>query len=409
MINIYVIYIMPNVRVDNQFNGNWKDYKMFSLTAPSDGRKYITGYRKSDGKQLRRYEYQRDIMTDDEIPNTIDEINKIVSYKANPREWMKLYMRARRKLDYDGGGTRDNPKPAFPDSNFQREGARKRGPGKARDKEEDKKKLIKMRRRIKEGKIKEDKEREALKRKYEEQYKINKIYDSYLDMLADKSEEEMKEFEEKEDIKRTKKQKQNFIAAYRAAQRKAEDRESANRIAQSILIAEQNALKKQKELEREEAEKQKKLKADRLAGKKGAFDDFELTDEDTDDEEEEEEKIKEKERKEKERKEMEKKEKKEKEEKLEKENKERLKDERRNLKQLEKEAKDLRLIITDEDDIKFDLRSFGKNGQFKFSELTESQLKKHNKRNEERKRKLKVINKKIKDLENIIKKLSKDD
>ena len=272
---------MPNVRVENDFSGDWKDYKMFALTAPSDGRTYITGYRKSDNKQIRKYEYQREIMSDDDIPNSIDEINKIVNYKANPREWMKLYMRARRALDYKGGGTRDNPKSAFPDSNFQREGARKRGPGRKRDKERDKAKLKKMRRRIKEGRIKEDKEREAQKRKYEEQYKINKIYDSYLDMLADKSEEELKELEEKGAVKRTKKQEQNFKSAYKAAEKRAEDQgdvKKDKKQKQNLLGIMKRQEKEDKKYaeEREQREKEEKEEEERKKKEKEEKEDKKL-------------------------------------------------------------------------------------------------------------------------------------
>ena len=86
---------------------------------------YKTGYRLSDRKQLRRYEYVSVPFTADEIPNSIDEINNIVSYKDNPKLWMKLYMRASRKHGWAGGGTRKNPKKSkAPDSRFQ--GSQKR-------------------------------------------------------------------------------------------------------------------------------------------------------------------------------------------------------------------------------------------------------------------------------------------
>tara|TARA_R110002051_G_scaffold169520_2_gene240142 strand:- start:9133 stop:10560 length:1428 start_codon:yes stop_codon:yes gene_type:complete len=114
-------------RIDKR--GKWKDLEFWTVVGPptgthprarADGIPYITGYNHKEKRQLRLYPYKKKIPTDEDKPNTIADINKIVSYKDNPKLWMKLYMRGSRgKGGYTAQGTRKNPKKRYPDSKFQ--------------------------------------------------------------------------------------------------------------------------------------------------------------------------------------------------------------------------------------------------------------------------------------------------
>lgn len=165
---------MPKVEVDNfppgEFNGDWKKYKMFLLMGENGP--YKTGYRLSDGKQLRRYEYISVPFTDEQIPNSIEEINKLANYndtdptsQKGRKLWMKLYMRASRKHGWSGGGTRKNPqKSKAPDSRFQ--GSQKR------------KNAEKL---IKESKKEEKKEYDGEIKKQKEQAEMNDAIDEMVE------------------------------------------------------------------------------------------------------------------------------------------------------------------------------------------------------------------------------------
>lgn len=162
---------MPKVELDNQYEAPWSDYQMYNRTT-EQGKKYITGYRKKDGKQLRKYEYQKALWEDDDIPNSIADINKITTYSENPKLWMKLYMRGSRgnknttRKGYNTKGSRSNPQQRYPDSKFQGYG------GKV--KKSDLKK-------IEEHKKSEKVAMKKQKEKHEEQGKVNKIIDEITD------------------------------------------------------------------------------------------------------------------------------------------------------------------------------------------------------------------------------------
>tara|TARA_R110000782_G_scaffold133642_1_gene226013 strand:+ start:9123 stop:10814 length:1692 start_codon:yes stop_codon:yes gene_type:complete len=162
---------MPKVELDNQYEAPWSDYQMYNRTT-EQGKKYITGYRKKDGKQLRKYEYQKALWEDDDVPNSIEDINKITTYSENPKLWMKLYMRGSRgnknttRKGYDTKGSRKNPQKRYPDSKFQGYG------GKV--KKSDLKK-------IEEHKKSEKVAMKKQKEKHEEQGKVNKIIDEITD------------------------------------------------------------------------------------------------------------------------------------------------------------------------------------------------------------------------------------
>ena len=60
------------------FTGRWRDYNVYTKLSPS-AKKYITAVNKNTGKQLRRYEYVKALLEDEDIPNSIEELNKMVS------------------------------------------------------------------------------------------------------------------------------------------------------------------------------------------------------------------------------------------------------------------------------------------------------------------------------------------
>ena len=182
---------MPKVELDNQYEAPWSDYQMYNRTT-EQGKKYITGYRKSDGKQLRKYEYQKALWEDDDVPNSIEDINKITTYSENPKLWMKLYMRGSRgnknttRKGYDTKGSRKNPQKRYPDSKFQGYG------GKV--KKSDLKK-------IEEHKKSEKVAMKKQKEKHEEQGKVNKIIDEITDAPSPKPKKvEISEDEEDPEI-----------------------------------------------------------------------------------------------------------------------------------------------------------------------------------------------------------------
>tara|TARA_R110000803_G_scaffold209410_1_gene278971 strand:+ start:547 stop:2232 length:1686 start_codon:yes stop_codon:yes gene_type:complete len=182
---------MPKVELDNQYEAPWSDYQMYNRTT-EQGKKYITGYRKKDGKQLRKYEYQKALWEDDDVPNSIEDINKITTYSENPKLWMKLYMRGSRgnknttRKGYDTKGSRKNPQKRYPDSKFQGYG------GKV--KKSDLKK-------IEEHKKSEKVAMKKQKEKHEEQGKVNKIIDEITDAPSPKPKKvEISEDEEDPEI-----------------------------------------------------------------------------------------------------------------------------------------------------------------------------------------------------------------
>lgn len=182
---------MPKVELDNQYEAPWSNYQMYNRTT-EQGKKYITGYRKSDGKQLRKYEYQKALWEDDDVPNSIEDINKITTYSENPKLWMKLYMRGSRgnknttRKGYDTKGSRKNPQKRYPDSKFQGYG------GKV--KKSDLKK-------IEEHKKSEKVAMKKQKEKHEEQGKVNKIIDEITDAPSPKPKKvEISEDEEDPEI-----------------------------------------------------------------------------------------------------------------------------------------------------------------------------------------------------------------
>ena len=182
---------MPKVELDNQYEAPWSNYQMYNRTT-EQGKKYITGYRKKDGKQLRKYEYQKALWEDDDVPNSIEDINKITTYSENPKLWMKLYMRGSRgnknttRKGYDTKGSRKNPQKRYPDSKFQGYG------GKV--KKSDLKK-------IEEHKKSEKVAMKKQKEKHEEQGKVNKIIDEITDAPSPKPKKvEISEDEEDPEI-----------------------------------------------------------------------------------------------------------------------------------------------------------------------------------------------------------------
>ena len=182
---------MPKVELDNQYEAPWSNYQMYNRTT-EQGKKYITGYRKKDGKQLRKYEYQKALWEDDDVPNSIEDINKITTYSENPKLWMKLYMRGSRgnknttRKGYDTKGSRKNPQKRYPDSKFQGYGGK--------IKKSDLKK-------IEEHKKSEKVAMKKQKEKHEEQGKVNKIIDEITDAPSPKPKKvEISEDEEDPEI-----------------------------------------------------------------------------------------------------------------------------------------------------------------------------------------------------------------
>tara|TARA_R110000824_G_scaffold340739_3_gene527235 strand:- start:6319 stop:7431 length:1113 start_codon:yes stop_codon:yes gene_type:complete len=186
---------MPLTEVENAYEPPWTNYQMFNRF--NGEYTYITGYRKSDGKQLRKYEYLKKVLTDDEIPNSIEDINKITTYDNNPKLWMKLYMRGYRNADLDKkSGTRKNQKKGYGDSNFGKGRQRRDDAGWRKEASFTKSAIRKK--EIREAKWeKESKEKEQAKREYEEE-KIKEQEEMNKDI------EKMEESRKKESKKKAK-------------------------------------------------------------------------------------------------------------------------------------------------------------------------------------------------------------
>lgn len=234
--------------VPNSFEGDWSKYKMFSLTG-KDG-KYITGYRKSDKKQLRRYEYVSVPFTQEEIPNSIAEINKIMenrntSYKDNPKLWMKFYMRAYRSRGWDGGGTRKKPKKSkAPDSQFQGSSKRKN-----------------YEKLIKESKKEEKKEYDDEVKKIKEQTEMNEDIDDIMESFEKSASKGEMATDEDEEPKKKGRGK-GKVDKKKAFQEKAKERSEAAQKIQTQFRKKKEEDKKKKEAE-EKKKRQEKIKADR--------------------------------------------------------------------------------------------------------------------------------------------------
>ena len=197
---------MPKVEVENAYVPPWRDYKMFNRIA-NNGNKYITGYNIETGKQLRRYEYQKAILNDDEIPNSIEDIEKITSYKDNPKLWMKLYMRGSRR----GGlgknkGTKTNQKKRYPDSNSGKE----------------KKRVVKEK-EIKQSKKAEEEKRDEDKEKHKEQKVMNKVIDKVLDKKEGPFERDPEKLDKMESGKLNDRQKAILDKYHKKLEDKKED------------------------------------------------------------------------------------------------------------------------------------------------------------------------------------------